>query len=291
MKLSVIIPVYRVEDTLARCVDSVLRQDVADMEVILVDDGSPDRCPQLCDEWARRDQRIRVIHKANGGLSDARNAGIDRATGEFIAFVDSDDWLADGTYAPLMSMMDGCDMLEYSIADRLTLDDSDYQDASDYWLGSQAYTHTYACNKLFRRELFSQVRFPKGKVFEDAYTLPKLLRQARRVKTTRHGFYHYEYNPQGISAQADGPQLQMLLDAHLDSHMPMDDLYYLHLVNIQIDVWERTGTPLRLPPRHVNCQSLSGRNRLKGMAINTIGIKHLCRISKLIHYVRKPSRS
>ena len=81
MKLSVIIPVYRVEATLDRCVESVLSQKVDDMEVILVDDGSPDRCPQMCDEWARRDPRIRVVHKENGGLSDARNAGLDMATG------------------------------------------------------------------------------------------------------------------------------------------------------------------------------------------------------------------
>ena len=107
MKLSVVIPVYRVESTLDRCVESVLRQHVDDMEVILVDDGSPDRCPQLCDEWARRDSRIRVVHKPNGGLSDARNAGIDIATGDYIAFVDSDDWIADDTYAPLLERMDG----------------------------------------------------------------------------------------------------------------------------------------------------------------------------------------
>ena len=81
MKLSIVIPVYRVEGTLDRCVESVLIQDVDDMEVILVDDGSPDSCPQMCDQWAVRDNRIQVIHKENGGLSDARNAGIDIAQG------------------------------------------------------------------------------------------------------------------------------------------------------------------------------------------------------------------
>ena len=95
MTLSVIIPVYRVEATLDRCVESVLRQHVDDMEVILVDDGSPDNCPEMCDKWAVKDRRVHVIHKQNGGLSDARNAGIDVACGEYITFVDSDDWISD----------------------------------------------------------------------------------------------------------------------------------------------------------------------------------------------------
>ena len=91
MKLSVIIPVYRVEDTLDRCVESVLAQDCHDMELILVDDGSPDSCGQRCDEWAQKDRRIKAIHQPNGGLSKARNAGIGQATGDYITFVDSDD--------------------------------------------------------------------------------------------------------------------------------------------------------------------------------------------------------
>lgn len=93
VKLSVIIPVYRTERTLERCVKSILEQSYHDLEVILVDDGSPDNCPQLCDEWALKDSRIRVIHKPNGGLSDARNAGIDAATGDCLTFVDADDFL------------------------------------------------------------------------------------------------------------------------------------------------------------------------------------------------------
>ena len=101
------------------------------MEIILVDDGSPDSCPQLCDEWAQRDQRIRVIHKANGGLSDARNAGINIATGEYITFVDSDDYLAPDTYAPLLERMGDNDILEYAIDERLTLNDNTYEDINE----------------------------------------------------------------------------------------------------------------------------------------------------------------
>ena len=134
MLLSVIIPVYRVEATLDRCVESVLRQHVEDMEVILVDDGSPDNCPKMCNEWAKRDQRIRVIHQENGGLSDARNAGIDISRGQYITFIDSDDWISDNTYPPLLVQMDDIDILEYGIADKLSLQEYIYDDVNEYWL-------------------------------------------------------------------------------------------------------------------------------------------------------------
>lgn len=91
--ISVIVPVYKVEKYLDECVESIVNQTYRNLEIILVDDGSPDNCPQMCDDWAKRDARIRVIHKENGGLSSARNAGLDVCTGEYISFIDSDDWL------------------------------------------------------------------------------------------------------------------------------------------------------------------------------------------------------
>ena len=92
-KISVIIPVYKVEEFLDDCVRSVIAQTHTNTEIILVDDGSPDNCPAMCDSWAEKDKRIKVIHKPNGGLSDARNAGLEIATGEYISFIDSDDWI------------------------------------------------------------------------------------------------------------------------------------------------------------------------------------------------------
>lgn len=290
MILSVIIPVYRVEATLDRCVKSVLRQHVDSMEVILVDDGSPDQCPLLCDQWAERDSRIQVIHKQNGGLSDARNAGIEIATGKYITFVDSDDWIDDNTYEPLLSLIGDNDILEYSIADRLTLKDRQYDDVNEYWLKGQAYTHTYAWNKIYRRSLFDDVRYPKGRIFEDVYTLPQLLRKAHRIATTHHGSYHYWFNPDGITATADGHALAQLLDAHMQGMMPMDDLYYMYLVNIQMDVWEQTGNPITLPTRSINPVLLSRNHKLKAILLNLFGINVLCRISKFLHHFRKPSR-
>ena len=290
VKLSVIIPVYRVEDTLDRCVESVLGQSVDDMEVILVDDGSPDQCPAKCDLWAEKDARIRVVHKENGGLSDARNAGIDIAQGDYITFVDSDDYLEANTYKPLLQQLEDADILEYSIYNRLPLTDSTYTDMDEYWLTGHAYMHTYAWNKIYRTKLFDTVRFPKGKVFEDAYTLPQLLKEVRKLKTASCGFYHYCDNPQGIPATATGQQLRQLLEAHLTNGMPVDDTYYMHLLNIQIDVCEQTGDEPILTPRIVNIALFNGASKLKATANNILGIKQLCKITRFIHLFKKPSR-
>ena len=294
VKLSIIIPVYRVEATLNRCLKSIVSQNFRDFELILVDDGSPDNCPQMCDEWALRDQRIRVIHKENGGLSDARNAGLDVAKGEFVTFVDSDDFLAPETYEQTMPLAGHADIVEYPFfwhygaKDQhvCQLDNCIYDDAADYWLRGNAYEHTYACNKLFRRTLFEDVRFPVGKVFEDAWTLPLLLRKARRVATCDKGLYYYCYNQQGITAQAGGQELALLLEAHQQILSTWcDDRYYMHVLNIQLDVCRLTGTAPVLPKRRVNPfkRGLTTTQSIKAIILNSFGIKGLCKINKKMH--------
>ena len=298
MKLSIVIPVYDVESSLDRCLKSVVEQSFADYEVILVDDGSTDRSPQLCDEWARKDPRIKVVHQQNGGLSAARNTGIELSQGDYITFIDSDDYIGEGTLEAVMSRLDdGIDLIEYPIwrfygaphQSLLQLTDTTYDDTTDYWLDGQAYDHTYACNKVYRRRLFDDVRFPVGRVFEDAYTLPRLLRKVRQVVTTSAGCYYYCWNAKGITSTAQGNELRQLLDAHLTAQMPMDDRYYLKLVNIQIDVCELTGDEPRLEPRHVRPAG-TVRQALKAVILNMFGIKGICNISKIIHKVRKPCR-
>ena len=294
MKLTVIIPVYRVEQTLNRCVESVLRQGFDDMEVILVDDGSPDRCPQMCDEWAKKDCQIRVIHQENGGLSDARNAGINVAKGEYITFVDSDDDVIPDTYRLLLQKLaehPEYDIIEYPVIGKFPLSEKVYYDMQEYWLGCRAYLHTYACNKIYKSHLFERIRYPKGKLFEDVYTLPLLLREAKTLATTTVGGYRYSYNPNGITAQADGYALSMLLQAHLQSGMPIDDEYYLHLANIQSDVWEQTKNAIILPKRTLEVSRFHGKNKLKALMLNIFGINTLCRINSILHLFKKPSRS
>ena len=160
--LSIIIPVYKTESTLDRCMESIVRQEYQDWEAILVDDGSPDGCPAICDEWGRRDPRISVVHQKNGGLSAARNAGLERVRGEYITFVDSDDYLSPDVLQKLMlhlSAHPDYDILEYSMLrfddhgeqPFLSLEEQVYDDGQAYWLGERAYLHTYACNKIFRK--------------------------------------------------------------------------------------------------------------------------------------------
>ena len=294
MKLSVIIPVYQVEATLNRCVESVIGQTFTDLEVILVDDGSPDSCPQKCDEWAEKDSRIHVIHKNNGGLSDARNAGLDMATGDYITFVDSDDYLQSDTYQQVMPLAATCDIVEFPIyrffgsqkQSLLSFDTALYTDKTDYWLKQKAYEHTYACNKIYKASLFGNIRFPEGHVFEDVFTFPSLLQQATVVGTSSQGLYYYCQNGQGITATAKGPELTDLLNAHLQT-IPRwcDDRYYIHVLNIQMDVYELTGNHPKLPYRHINIfgNGLSCIQRIKGLALNILGVNNICKLNKTIH--------
>ena len=294
MKLSVIVPVYKVEATLDRCVDSIVRQTFTDLEIILVDDGSPDRCPQMCEIWATKDCRIRTIHKTNGGLSDARNAGLDVATGDYITFVDSDDYLQTDTYKSVLPLTDACDIVEFPIyrfygsekQSLLSFQDNIYSDIAFYWLKQKAYRHTYACNKIYKTTLFENIRFPKGHVFEDAYTFPLLLQKANRIGTSSYGLYFYCHNDSGITISAQGKELTDLLNSHLKTmRIWCDDTYYMHILNIQMDVYEMTELAQQLPFRCINpfVKSLSIVQRFKAIMHNIVGVRRMCILNKIIH--------
>ena len=297
MKLSVIIPVYNVKATLDRCVESVAGQSFRDMEIILVDDGSPDGCPQKCDEWSRKDRRISVIHKQNGGLSDARNAGLDSAQGEYVTFVDSDDYLDTDTYRQVMAKAADADIVEFPLIkffgsqreQLVSFRQSDFGDMQAYWLQAHAYEHCYAWNKAYRRSLFQEVRFPVGRVFEDVATLPLLLEHAGKVRTIDGGLYYYCANDAGITATATGKE-QMLLDSHLGVLTQWcDSRYYMHVVNIQLDVCHALGTKPVLSRRWVwpLAARLTLSQRIKALTLDLIGIKGLCRLDRIM----KGSRS
>lgn len=202
--LSVIIPVYDSLSTLDRCVESVLQQNVDGMEVILVDDGSTDGSSALCDSIAVRNESVRVIHRPNGGLSAARNTGIEAAKGEWISFVDSDDALAPGTlngnleYArqlPDTDLVEFPVTVRYGSPDSFSFDfkpiDTSAEQVFTYWIQSQGYNHCFACNKLFRATLFSNICFPKGESFEDAAICPDIIRSCRTVRYSDIGRYLY----------------------------------------------------------------------------------------------------
>ena len=202
-KVSVIIPVYKVEKYLKRCVESVVNQTYKNTEIILVNDGSPDNCGVICDEYAKIDSRIKVIHKANGGLSSARNAGLDIASGEYIMFVDSDDWIEEDSLEKLDKYMDmSYDIINFkfrfakgktkNIELNDKLKDSYECDLLSYidklFLGELDF---FIWNKLYKKNLFDKVRFPEGRNYEDLATIYKLYFKAKNIIVTDYTLYYY----------------------------------------------------------------------------------------------------
>ena len=201
--ISVIVPVYNVEAWLGACVDSILCQTFRDLELILVDDGSPDGCGAICDEYARLDSRVRVIHKTNGGLSSARNAGLDISRGEYVAFIDSDDYV-NPCY--LESMLRSIQEHEADLAlcsvEKFWDDPSrvEYYHQPDKCLGHEQavalmvdslWYHMIACNKLYRRSLFDDLRFPEGYIHEDEALFHHIIARCARIVSVSGALYRY----------------------------------------------------------------------------------------------------
>lgn len=217
--ISVIVPVYKVEAYLDRCVQSILQQTYTDFELILVDDGSPDRCGELCDGWAERDSRIKVIHKENGGLSDARNAGIDWAfdhsDSQWIFFADSDDFLHSETLERLLNAAEAF-CADISIGgyaetsgEPLKAEKDDLRPelwkSRDYFIQKNV-NAIVAWGKLYRKSLFAEIRYPVGKIHEDEYTTYKLLFACEDVAVVSAPLYGYYANPEGITKSRWSPK-------------------------------------------------------------------------------------
>jgi len=202
IRISVIVPIYCVETCLRRCLDSLCLQDLDRIEFILVDDGSPDCCGEICDEYARKDDRFRVFHKENGGLSSARNYGIDHARGEYLMFVDSDDWVTPNfcSRAYELAMQNNADMVMFMFqiveghhyfpvkTKHLENGVKARKEALDLLFDEPG---VFAWNKLYKKALFDGVRYPVGRVYEDQAVTWKLVYKANRVYYTNHVLYYY----------------------------------------------------------------------------------------------------
>lgn len=228
--VSVIIPVYKVEKYLPMCVDSVLNQTYQNLEVILVDDGSPDNCPAICDDYAQKDKRIRVIHQKNAGLSMARNAGLDICTGDYITFVDSDDALHVAFVARLLAACEE-NGAEIAVGDFMKATPAEYLPKIAAPLankpvrvvdGREANMMLYrrsewvrmvtAWGKLFRREMLETERFPDVKLHEDEALIYKLLYRSRQVVMVDGALYLYTANQAGLMANRFTPERMTMLD-------------------------------------------------------------------------------
>lgn len=211
-EISIIVPVYKVEKYLDRCVKSILAQTFTDFELILVDDGSPDNCPQMCDEWAKKDERIRVIHKENGGLSSARNAGLRVAVGNYIGFVDSDDWITKDMYEHLYSLIIKNKMdismccfarnpkkLEEGLCEKGSMY-FDKKKLMEFFFRVNGELSNYAVwNRLYKKELLNDIRFVEGRINEDVLFSYEVFRKANGMIFSKQRKYLYFQNRQGIT--------------------------------------------------------------------------------------------
>lgn len=208
-KISVIVPVYKVEPYLRKCLDSIINQTYRNLEIILVDDGSPDNCGRICDEYAERDNRIQVIHQMNEGLSSARNAGLEQSNGTYIGFVDSDDWIDPNFFECLFRCLSTA---ETDIAQcMISVEKNNHSQQIGYdqkirmnreealkELLIEKRTTNNVWNKLFHRKLFENLRFPKGRVYEDIAVIYQLFDKSNGLAVCTNTQYHYILRNEGI---------------------------------------------------------------------------------------------
>ena len=202
--ISVIVPIYKVEDYLKRCIDSIINQTYKNLEVILVDDGSPDNCPQICDDYAKQDTRIKVIHKENGGLSDARNAGMQIATGEYISFIDSDDYVDVDMLNILLDVMvqNDCEIAqcgtvrfndgEIAISNKVDYKVKVYnnKEALKELINDGHFVQT-VWNKLYKAEVALKLPFRKGKLNEDEFWTYIVFAESKKIAEVTADIYFY----------------------------------------------------------------------------------------------------
>ena len=211
--ISVVVPVYKVEAYLSRCIDSILSQTYKNFELILINDGSPDNCPAICDLYASEHRCVKVIHKVNKGVSAARNAGIEIAIGKYIAFVDSDDYVQTDYLSTLMFMLNNSDAQLSMCSYKKVFDSKNNEfkvsnnfkvisdlSAMDMLLNDQSKCAPWG--KLYDINLFKEVRFPEGKIMEDMFVMPILFSKAKKIAISSQELYYY--NQEGLSITRSG---------------------------------------------------------------------------------------
>ena len=235
--VSVIVPVYKVEKYLDECLKSIVGQTYKNLEIILVDDGSPDNCPTMCDLWAQKDGRIKVIHKPNGGLSSARNAGLDISCGRFVMFVDSDDWIDKNTVQSLFTIGEDADIIMCGFSVEYEDGTTSQENSGNKRLEGSDILGEFildnirpeVCGKLYRLELFSDTRFDETiKYAEDLDMNYRLMKKASRFISTDEGFYHYIRRADSItSAEATTARVNLyrITEKFVELSEPDSELY------------------------------------------------------------------
>ncbi len=224
--VSIIIPIYNVERYLRDCIESVIKQTYKNLEIILINDGSPDNSGNICDEYANQDARIKVVHKNNGGLSDARNVGLDIAHGAYISFIDSDDVINEDFIRILLSMLydsdasiSMCDYTEFSTI--IPKIDSTHKNTFELYTGEYMLNNLYnkcwtprnviACNKLYERSVWDGLRYSVGVLHEDEYIIHELYAKVQSVTYCSAPLYYYRQRESSITKEISSKRIEDIL--------------------------------------------------------------------------------
>lgn len=250
--ISVIVPVYKVESYLNRCIESIVSQTYNNLEIILVDDGSPDNCPVICEDWRKRDHRIRVVHKKNGGLSDARNAGMKVASGDYIGFVDSDDWIAPKMYEKLLEAInrDGSDIAACSVKmvwqddkpDRMLTQSTNRVMSrleAQLALLEEAELKQPVWYKLYRKEIIQKIPFEKGKYHEDVFWSYQAVGNANKVSVIDYVGYFYWQRTGSIMGENYSLRRLDAMEAYCNRYEYMKELFPELQQKALILLWEQ----------------------------------------------------
>ncbi|HFN1919043.1 TPA: glycosyltransferase family 2 protein, partial [Enterococcus faecium] len=246
-KISVIVPAYNVEDYLENCLESISNQTHSNIEIIVVNDGSPDRSGEIAEEYKKKDMRLKVIHQVNGGLSAARNSGLDSATGDFVCFIDSDDWIepdylellyfgtqtygADISVLKIKKISSLEQLKEHTIAERKWEIFDREQAMKNLFINNKiGYS---ANNKLFNRNLFDNIRFPLGKLMEDKATTYLLIDHSEKVAVNSSAKYHYYQSPKSILRGSFNPRIFDSFEVHEDILIFIDKFYPELSINVR----------------------------------------------------------
>lgn len=235
--ISIIVPVYNVEKYLDKCIESIVNQTYKNIELILVDDGSPDNCPKMCDEWSQKDNRVKVIHKENGGLSSARNFGLEASTGEFVCFIDSDDWIDYNAIEELTKIIDdSTDFVSFGMLLEFDTETAQlvYADKKHTYFQKELFENFlndnsvagYACNKLFRKEIIGEERFDESLLScEDIDFCTRIATICNKVIHTDAKFYHYRQRNDSMTGEYKYNVRKLSVLTAYENIMPIYKMY------------------------------------------------------------------
>ena len=304
--VSIVMPTYNVEKYISAAIVSVINQTYSDWELLVIDDGSTDNSNSVAQVYANKDLRIKVIKKENGGLSDARNYGLDRMNGDYVTFVDSDDELSPNTLEPLLNIMHNhpeYDILEYSVLQNPGEHDETFIDLGNHnypyaldWLMTNGTRHCWIWNKIFKSNLFTQLRFPDNILrFEDMWMMNKLLALNPHIATTSQGEYRYYRNNNGLMASNSNftdlltNQMNIVRTHNIDIRERRWHRLYMDMYDIQLYVYLQTGNILIPSQKVVPSMKYHGIQELiKSLALDIFGLKYSCILFVLYNkYINK----